>query len=60
MTINDTQLNESCSRIRHAAGLLEELMRDGKVHALGDVLALIECEAREGGYKVNDLMWPKK
>lgn len=58
MTVNNLALNESCFKIRAAAGRLEELMREGRIHALGDALATIECEAREGGYLVNDLMRP--
>lgn len=59
MTINNIALNESCMKIRLAAGKLELLMRDGKVSDLCEALATIECEAREGGYLVNDMVWKK-
>ena len=59
MTINDIALNTSCLKVRAHALRLEALMRDGKLHALADALAEIECEAREGGYRVNDLMFAK-
>lgn len=57
MTCNDVKLNASCLLIRKASRRLEHLLREGKIHALGDVLATIECEAREGGYLVNNMMF---
>jgi hypothetical protein len=59
MTINNLSLNESCLKIRAMAGRLEALMRDAKVSDLCEALATIECEAREAGYLVNDMVWPK-
>lgn len=57
MTVNNLLLNDSCLKIRTAAGKLPELMRDGKISELCEALATIECEAREGGYLVNDMVW---
>ena len=60
MTINNVDLNASCLKIRALAGKLEECMRDARVSALCEALADIECEAREAGYLVNDMIWKKK
>lgn len=59
VTINHLSLNESCLKIRQAADKLPELMRDGRVSDLCEALATIECEAREAGYLVNDMVWRK-
>ena len=60
VTINNVDLNASCLKIRALAGKLEECMRDARVSALCEALADIECEAREAGYLVNDMIWKKK
>jgi hypothetical protein len=59
MTVNDIDLNAACMTIRAYAAQLELLMRDGRLLALADALATIECEAREAGYITNDLIRPQ-
>jgi hypothetical protein len=59
VTINNLPLNESCVKIRALADSLPILMRDGRVSDLCEALATIECEAREAGYLVNDMVWPR-
>ena len=59
MTCNDLELATACHKVRAQARRLEELLRENKLHKLGDVLAEIECEAREAGYRVNNLMFQK-
>jgi hypothetical protein len=60
MTINNLPLTESTLKIIERANHLERLMRDGKVSDLCEALGTIECEAREAGYIVNDMIWPRK
>lgn len=57
MTINNIPLTE-CTRKLHAnIGELDKLIRDGRLSDLCEALATIECEAREAGYIINQMVY---
>lgn len=57
MTINNLPLTE-CTRKLHASiGVIDELVRDGRISDLCEALATIECEAREAGYIINSMVY---
>lgn len=60
MTINNPKLCESHLKIIQEAGMLERYVRDGKLSDLLEALGTIECEAREAGYIINDMVYPRE
>jgi hypothetical protein len=60
MTINNIKLSESTLKILHEAGHLERYIREGQISNLCEALGTIECEAREAGYIINNMVWPRK
>jgi hypothetical protein len=60
MTLNHLPLTESTLKIIAKANELERIVRDGRISDLCEALGTIECEAREAGYIVNDMIWPRK
>jgi hypothetical protein len=59
MTINNPKLCESNLKIIQEAGKLERYVRDGKLSDLCEALGTIECEAREAGYIINNMVYGK-
>jgi hypothetical protein len=55
MTINDTDLNAYCLKIRQLSEQLPKLMRDGRDTALALVIAEIEATSRDAGFRLNDV-----
>ena len=57
-TINNLVLTKSTLKIIQQAGMLERQIREGKLSDLIESLGTIECEAREAGYTINNMVYP--
>lgn len=56
---NDLRLNEICLRIRTIAGKLDEWQRDGKSKDLWTAFEVIQSEAMNGCFRLNDIRFEK-
>lgn len=59
MTINSLPLTTCTVELHRKIGELDMLIREGRVSDLCEALATIECEAREAGYIINNMVYGK-
>lgn len=56
-TINNIPLTECTRKLHTHVGELDKLIRDGRLSDLCEALGTIECEAREAGYIINNMVY---
>lgn len=57
MTINDTEVNERCLKIRQMADGLNLAMREGREGALFRALSDIESAAKQAQWRLNEIKY---
>lgn len=59
-TINNIDFTECTVKLHKNVGELDSLIREGRLSDVCEALATIECEAREAGYIINNMVYKRE